>query len=417
MVDPVRTLDPSLGLVSRAAVYLPNEVGLWRTVAYLANGLQGGIGLSGTVGAFDVSRRLSMTRGAGEAVERFALAPVPADSDYLVADNVCPERRIDFAAAGLGDASAKTFEFPWYRATDLLTGAESHVPAPAVDYSPGKSNEGAPVGRFFDPSPNGAAAGPSEHFAKVAGVAEILERDAFLWAWELRPSLEKFRVDDIADGCSSDPETRSFVRLLEAARVAGVAPTLAFVPDDGGPLETAVCVILGGERGRLFGSVGIKASAHPISALRGALQEGLQIRELFRARAQRADVPRSTMSGFVVTNDESRADFWTMGPAIAELRAWVQSFRALPMPRDRPAPDLDALVKYLAEKGISAHWVSLTHRLPSAIQELGWEAGKAICPGAFPLTMNESKGLSAVLTKPDGRSDHKLTTSMPHPLI
>ena len=68
-VDPVLTLDPSLGLVSSATVYLPNDVGLWRTVASLANGRTRGEGFATAVGAFDVKKRASITRGAGEAVE------------------------------------------------------------------------------------------------------------------------------------------------------------------------------------------------------------------------------------------------------------------------------------------------------------------------------------------------------------
>jgi len=84
-IDPVLTLDPSLGLVSSATVYLPNDVGLWRTVASLANGRPDGEGFATAVGAFDVKKRSSMTRGAGEAVERFALAPMAADSEHLLA--------------------------------------------------------------------------------------------------------------------------------------------------------------------------------------------------------------------------------------------------------------------------------------------------------------------------------------------
>lgn len=413
-IDPARTLDPTLGLVSDAKVYVPNDVGLWRTVGHLANDHRDGesSGFSSAVGAFDVNRRSSVTRGAGEAVERFALVPVPADARHLVVANACRDKRIDFVTAGLGHASAHDFDFPWYRATDLVSGAESHVPAPLVDYNPGRTPEDGPVGKFFDPSPNGAAAGPTEHFAKTSAVAEIIERDAFLWAWRKRTPLMKFTVEDVPVALSGDPDTRSFTRLLRTALDAGIHNTLAFVPNDNGPLDTAVCVILGDTKHGPFGAVGIKASADPISALRGALQEGLQIRELLLAKSGSPAACRPA-----VTNDESRADFWTTGPAIDELRRWVQSFSKSPLPRAHPKPDVDDLVQHMARKGITSHWVSLTHRLPAPIQELGWEAGKAICPGAFPLTMDESKGLSLVLNGPAGPLSRNSFASTPHPLI
>ncbi|MHC6222367.1 YcaO-like family protein [Arthrobacter sp. MMS24-S77] len=413
MIDPARTLDPSLGLVSDARVYVPNEVGLWRTVAYLANAPRDGEQhtFSSAVGAFDVNRRSSLTRGSGEAVERFALVPVPADSEPLVATKPCREKRIDFVRAGLGHPSALGLEFPWYRATNLVSGAESHVPAGVVDYTPGKFREEGLVAQFFDPSPNGAAAGPSEHFAMTSGVAEVMERDAFLWAWHKRTQLKKIMLEDLQAGLPGDPGTRSLTRLLRTALDAGINANLAFIPDDG-PLETAVSVIVGDAKHGQFGAVGIKASADPISALRGALQEALQIRELLLSR------PLSPVTSQPeVTNDASRADFWMTRPAIDELRGWVESFSKSPLPRAHPQPNVDDLVQHLARRGITSHWVSLTHRLPTAIRELGWEAGKAICPGAFPLTMDETKRFSLVPNRLDGRPRRNAFASTPHPLI
>ncbi|MEV7606779.1 YcaO-like family protein [Paenarthrobacter sp. NPDC089322] len=399
-IDPLRTLDPSLGLVSASTVLVPNEVGLWRTVGLLANGQTSNGGFSCAVGAFDVQKRASITLGAGEAVERFALAPAPDDAEYLLADPGSVDQRIDFVTAGLGRASSLVHDFPWYWATDLLTGEEAHVPAPLVDFSPGVADPN-PWDAFFDPSPNGAASGSSEGFAQAAGVAEVLERDAFLNAWRLRTALHRFDVEQMPESVRAAPETRSLLVLLGAALKAGVEPILAFIPGDGAPVETAVCIILS-ETGPLrFGAVGLKAAAHPVAALRGALQEGLQIRELFLARTPSKATPMA------VTDDESRADFWTTTEAIAELRKWSDSFRTYRLPTAKRAPGVDGLAKYLAARDIRSLWVSLTHRLPEAIQEMGWVAGKAICPGTIPLTMDETKGLSVV----------PVPTATAHPLI
>jgi ribosomal protein S12 methylthiotransferase accessory factor len=408
-IDPVLTLDPSLGLVSAATVYLPNDVGLWRTVASLANGRPDRKGFATAVGAFDVKKRSSMTRGAGEAVERFALAPGTADVEHLLAGRDGTDKRIDFVTAELGRASALAFDFPWYRATDLRTGQESHVPAAVVDYTAGGSTYPDPWSRFFDPSPNGAASGPSERFAQVSGIGEVIERDAFLSAWRQRVPLNEFVAGEMPADVLDAPSTRNFLLLVTAARAAGIEPTLAFIPHVDSPLHVAVCVITGHREHGQFGAVGLKAAADPVIALTGALQEGLQIRELFLSRTP------SAVSSLEVTDDESRADFWTTGQALAELHVWVRTFRPAHFPAVKPIPNVDDLVKYLAGRDIQSHWVSLTHRLPAAIQELGWVAGKAICPGAVPLTMDETKGLVRV---PSGSvGDPSGLSATPHPLI
>jgi ribosomal protein S12 methylthiotransferase accessory factor len=398
-IDPLRTLAPPLGLVSQANVYLPNEAGLWRTVAVLANGRSGGNGFASAVGAFDVKRRASMTRGAGEAVERFALVPTAVDAEHLWARHDGPEDRIDFATAGLGHSLALGFDLPWYRATDLGTGMKTLVPAPVVDYSPGSVGDPTPWDRFFDPSPNGAASGPSEHFAQVSGITEVMERDAFLSAWRDRVPLHSLDPAAMPAVVRESPEGRNFLLLVASARAAGIEPILAFVPHRGKPLETAVCIIMGRAGDGTFGAVGIKAAADPVDALRGALQEGLQIRELFLSRSPAA-LPSTD-----VTDDESRAAYWATEPAVAELRSWVHSFQPSSFPESGPTPTVSHLVKHLARQGIHSHWVSLTHRLPAAIREMGWVAGKAVCPGTVPLTMDETKALTVDMP------------STPHPLI
>lgn len=408
-VDPVRTLHPALGLVSEASVYVPNEMGLWRTVGQLSNGAPG-TRIASAVGAFDVTRRASLTRGAGEAVERFALVPVPADSEYLLARTGSADTKIDFVSTGLGHVPALACDLPWYRATDLLTGKPTLVPAPVVDYSPGRRETNSWDG-LFDPSPNGAASGPSEAFAQTSAIAEVMERDAFLAAWRHKIPLQKFDAKSMPVAVRQTAESRGLSLLLVAARAAGVEPTLAFVPNNGSPLLTAVCIITEEKGPVCYGAVGLKAASDPVRALRGALQEGLQIRELFLTRAQSADPASasrvSNASVATVTDDDSRARFWTTAPAIAELRQWVGSFRPTNFPGKQPEPDVDALVKHLAGRNVRSHWVNLTHRLPAAIRELGWVAGKAVCPGAIPLTMDETKELFVM----PGCS------STPHPLI
>ncbi|WP_426004135.1 YcaO-like family protein [Paenarthrobacter sp. NyZ202] len=402
-IDAVTTLDPASGLLSEATVHLPNEVGLWRTVGYLSNtAAAAGTGYSSAVGAFDLRRRASMIRAAGEAVERFALVRVEGDRDVL-AVSTDEDRRIDFVSAGLGRASALAYDFPWYRARNLQTGAESQVPAPVVDYGP--QQPGEPWDVFFDPSPNGAASGPTATFAQAAALAEVLERDSFLTAWYKGSPLHQIDTARL----KGLPDCRGLTQLLESAKTAGIDPCLAFVPEYGSPLHTAVCIICDGS-GPGFGAVGLKTSADPLTALLGALQEGLQIRELFLART-----PHASSATLQVTDDDSRAAYWSTPGAVQRLQDWVGSFAESGIPAGKPVPDAAALVRHLASRGVGSHWVDLTHRLPVRIRELGWVSGKVVCPGALQLTMDETKGLSIPDNRRAGWESSGHTT--PHPLI
>lgn len=397
-LDPILTLDPALGLVSESTVYPPNDAGLWRTVALLANGEVANPGFASAVGAFDVSRRRSLIRGAGEAVERYALVPASADADPLHAQGDV-ERRIDFVTGGLGRASALACDLPWYRAVNLLTGEESRVPGPVVDYRPGASMV-SDWDRLFDPSPNGAASGPSQSFAQASALAEVIERDAFLTAWYSGATLQKIDIHSLPES----PTARNLAKLTEAALAQEVRATLALVPT-AAPLVVAACFITGRSESVPFGAVGLKAAANPSSAVLGAMQEGLQIRELFLSRHP------SSMAGGSVTDDASRADFWTTASAVAGLEDWIESFPMKAMPAGFDVPDVNDLTKYFAGRNISPHWVDLTHRLPPAIRQLGWHTGKAVCPGAVQLSMDETKGL---VLHPPG---FVRSQTMPHPLI
>lgn len=397
-LDPLLTLDPASGLVSEAMVHPPNDVELWRTVALLANCEADQPGFATTVGAFDISRRRSLIRGAGEAVERYALVPAPTDADHLcVPDDV--ERRIDFVTGGLGRASALACELPWYRARNLLNGEEFQVPAPVVDYQPGVSAV-YEWDRMFDPSPNGAASGPSQAFAQASALAEVIERDAFLTAWYSGAPLQNVDIHSLPDS----PTARNLARLREAALTKEVRFTLALVPT-AAPLVIAACFVTGVNESAPFAAVGLKASAGPSSALLGAMQEGLQIRELFLSRRPS---PGATGS---VTDDASRADFWNTASAVAGLEDWLGTFSPTAVPSGFDVPDAGALAKYLAGRNINAHWVDLSHRLPPAIRQLGWHTGKVVCPGAVQLPMDETKGLSIL------RPGFVRSQTMPHPLI
>ncbi|QQQ61876.1 YcaO-like family protein [Paenarthrobacter ureafaciens] len=397
-LDPVLTLDPALGLVSESTVYPPNDVGLWRTVAMLANGEITEHGFASAVGAFDVSRRRSLMRGAGEAVERYALVPASADAEHLhVQDDV--GRRIDFVTGGLGRASALACDLPWYRASNLLTGGESRVPGPVVDYWPGASTV-SEWDRLFDPSPNGAASGPSRSFAQASGLAEVIERDAFLTSWCSGAPLQKIDIRSLP----ASPTARNLAMLTESALANGVKFTLAVVPS-AAPMVVAACFVIGVNESAPFGAVGLKAAAGPGSALLGALQEGLQIRELFLSRRPSSD------AGGSVTDDASRADFWNTASAVARLEEWVRSFPLTAIPEGFDLPGVNHLATYFAGRNISPQWVDLTHRLPAAIRNHGWHAGKVVCPGAVQLSMDETKSLAP------HRPGIVRSQTMPHPLI
>ncbi|MFJ9839117.1 YcaO-like family protein [Kitasatospora sp. NPDC101155] len=412
MTDPLRTLDEATGL-ARTWTVLPPEAPdgfLWRVLVDIGVLGPGDTGRTvedyplHLVGAYDVTRRGAFQRGAGEAVERYALMPRPGTgtgTDTDTGADAGPDRtglrharpdapalRFTEPGAALAHRGALDTELDWYRGTRLADSSAVLVPAPLVDYTGSDAADQA-AGRpgLFDPSPSGAASGAGIEQATRAALLEIVERDAVIAAWAAQLALPAVDIDEVLAAAPADPRWRALRTLLAGVRAAGLEPVFARIPTFSPEVTCVVCVLVDrGAEGQL-GAVGAKASGSGARALLASLQEALQIRELLTRMRRLLPVPAELPD--VVRHDVDRAWFWTGAAAVDALERWTAGFERSPWAVPERDPDTSALVAGMVADGADPVVVPLTQRLPAAVRELGWAAVKVVCPGYQPLRMDE----------------------------
>ncbi|WP_233611533.1 YcaO-like family protein [Amycolatopsis sp. WAC 01376] len=398
----IKTLDPANGLTRGWRVAPPqrSEPPLWNVAVDI-----GGLAVRGRtideypvhiVGACGVSRKDTISRAAGEAVERFALFPGERGPDAIKAtSDALGDTALDFE--GLGDARAEGRPLRWYRGRRLGSGESVWVPAGLVDY-PAEDP-------WFDPTPSGAAAGPTREFALRGALLELIERDAVSVAWAADVELEEFDVEAEIAAARPTADWRHLTRLYRSVCAQGLQPRLLRVPVLPGFHCVLGAVIDGGRA-----AVGAKAHEELGRALLIALQESLQVREALR-RIGRRTVPE------VVRDDMDRAALWQTESAVTELDRRLRGLATTePGATSRPPHSLTDLVAAVVADGGRPVAVDLTARLPPEHRAMGWHAIKVVVAGYQPLRMDERHEftwqrarIAAAATKP--------VRYFPHPLI
>ncbi len=352
-----------------------------------------------TVGAYGVSRTDTMSRAAGEAVERFALFPREHGPEARTATAAeLGEHAFDFARYRLGDPAAAGERLRWYRGRWLDTGQPVWLPAGLVDY---------PVAEeWFDPTPSGAAAGPSEEFALRAAMLELIERDAVGIAWAAELTLQEYDVEAELALARPGADWRHLARLHRWALNHGLRPRLLRVPGPPG-LHCVLAAVLDGPS---LGAVGAKAHPDPGRALLVALQESLQIRDALRKlrAGWGGGVPE------VVRDDLDRARLWLTEPAAAELARRLRDLP--PVPPGAPAPEPVDLLSTVVRDGGRPAVVDLTGRLPEAHRVMGWHAVKVVVAGYQALRMDERCEFTWQRERLV-RAGARTPNPFPHPLI
>ncbi|MFE9373213.1 YcaO-like family protein [Streptomyces sp. NPDC006711] len=394
MIDFSATLAPENGLVSSRAIRPPRPPAepLWQGLAELHRDRTGvpeepaAVLSPLVVGAYGISPSDTVTRAAGEAVERFALCPVPGEGtlsrlDGLGAGALDPTT----AHARLAAPYTARRALRWYAAERLCDGVPLHVPAGLVDYP--ASPEDA---EGFDPSPSGAASGGSRESALLSALLEVVERDAFLTAWAHQLPLHRIDPDRFLAEAPRTPGMRRFRQALAAARATGLSPVLARVPTDVPGVTCTVGIVIDGAGDQQLAAVGASASGDPgVSAVK-ALQEALQIRSALRLVQERS--PATAPSPYP-RNDLERAQYFASAQGVRSVERWAAAF--LPAgPAEPPATAVAltarGIIDALHRQGASPVAVDLTHRLPDRIRDMGWQAVKVIPVGLQSLRMDET---------------------------
>ncbi|MEV0449777.1 YcaO-like family protein [Streptomyces sp. NPDC050600] len=434
MIDFLATVDPANELVSSRDIRPPRppREPLWQGLVELNRSRTEATGPDAVlspavVGAYGISPADTLTRAAGEAVERFALLPVPGDEDHGRDPVRTGARILDPADPGvrLAAPGVRGRRLRVYEGRTLHDDAPLPVPAGLVDYPARRDDADG-----FDPSPSGAASGATREQALRSALLEVVERDAFLCAWYLGAPLRRLDPDRPAAGATL--ALRQFRRALEAARAIGLSPVLARVPTRvPGVFCTVGIVVDDRGDGPPLAAVGASASDDLGTSAVKALQEALQIRSALRLVQQRWAPGRATRRP---RTDLERARYFASSEGVRAVERWVAGFPApeepagceVPMASAAPV-GVESLVQALRRQGVTPLAVELTHRLPARIRSMGWHAVKVVPLGMQALRMDDTQDftlhrarLTAVAERYGlgaGHAAAALTDPEPHPLI
>jgi len=228
-------------------------------------------------------------RTVGEAAERYCASlrgtsgVVRVPRRELDGPSLDPRRLVLFAPEQYERLPYEPYDddrpVAWLEGRSLSSREPLWVPALAVLLAFRRSEDEA---YLFPPSSNGLAAGPSLEAAILAGLCEVLERDAFLLTWLHR--LPALRVD---------PETHPLREVVDLARAyarRGVSMELYALPTDH-PVHVfmGLAVEPRADPGPAV-AVGLGADLDPARAARSALLEAAQVRPTLRVQLRDPDI-------------------------------------------------------------------------------------------------------------------------------
>ncbi|WP_257232579.1 YcaO-like family protein [Streptomyces sp. Rer75] len=415
MLDIPRTLHPSTGVAERYSLQSPQGAGLlWSSAVALhpVPGVPTGeVPPSALIaGARGHSRADVLIRGAGEAVERRALHPLPGLVSYRGTIDSLTLPALDASAHALAAPHANATVLTWYPARCLRNDTAILVPASLVNW-PAIEEEG-----LFDPSPSGAAAGTTADAALRSALVEIVERDAFTTAWARQLRLPSWPHPEQALGYAPAGPLRS---LWQRALGQAISPVIARIPTAVPGLCCVVVVLLDPPGPNAMAAVGMKASGRPEQAILGALQEAWQVRAALD-ETSRTDAPTPE----VVVSEHDRIRYLLSPRAYRSVADWAKGF----MPGHVVMRSTDVTLRHLTDAvladGADPLVVDLTPRLSTHIRGMGWRAVKVIPAGYQGLRMDERHVWTWNLRRVDsapqrtgcaaGNNDHR--AAGPHPL-
>ncbi|PSQ39714.1 bacteriocin biosynthesis protein SagD [Halobacteriales archaeon QS_9_68_42] len=295
-------------------------------------------------------------KALGEALERYSAA-VYRDSTFR-SNPSAPVDPARFVAPGEPPAVGSVDA--WHDARHLGTGETVQLPAEFVVFPP-------PERRIRPAITTGLGLGNSGVGALCSGLYEVIERDAAMLSWYSTYEPVALAVDDEA-----------FEALAARAGSEGLSVTALSLTQDVDVPVVAVCVHREGEWPRF--AAGSAASLDPRGAACNALEEAVQNwLELRRMGPDRAAEESGTIGRYAAFPEAARG-FVTPATTVPAATIGPGS-----VPEGRA--ELDALLDRLEAAGLEAYGARLT---PRDVESLGFEAVRAVVPGAQPLFTDEA---------------------------
>jgi ribosomal protein S12 methylthiotransferase accessory factor len=312
------------------------------------------------------SRESALAAALGEAVERYSASCPPAREDHVVGsavelgdEVVAPERFALFSGAQYEDDRfpyrpfTDTTRVVWTRGWALPGGEPALLPAQLVYLSDAYGAE--PV-RIASSTSNGLACHATLEEAVLAGLFEVIERDAFMIVWSNRLSLPRLSWD-------GDAELRAFAaRYLAPTGLRHAAVDLSCFWD----VPTALGVVRSDEPAT--GALGVGACAAPTiqEAVRKALDEACRVQAWASDLLTRDPERQFAPDGSDVRDFDDHVHYYADPRRARAARFLDASARTRdvgevePLGRESATALIHALTGRLAERGSSAYAADVT---------------------------------------------------------
>lgn len=383
-------VSPLTGVVRGVAETLaaPDEMRLVSIGCELADAVPAiGVPLESYTGSSHWCRAAALAAAIGEAIERYAGSFVPeaglvlASAGELGPEAVAPER---FALFSEQQYRSRGFRFrpfrrdtvvSWVEGFALPGGERAYLPAQLV-YMPWRRRARAetPIGHATS---SGLACGPTLEEAVLAGLLEVVERDAFMLTWHDRLSLP------LLDWSAHAELSRLDRRYFAPTGLRYSAVDLSVFLD-----VPTVLGVVHGPPGQL-GALGVGAGSAPAveEAWRKALSEAFSVQRWVRDRAleepELLGRPAEEISSF-----DDHTLFYA-APARAARAAFLDASGercsaadVAPLEGGNVLELIEALARRLAARGASAYAVDVT---TPDVRGAGLHVVHAVAPELCPL--------------------------------
>ena len=328
-------------------------------------------------GSAHLDRDRARAGAIGEALERYAATFVPdglvvARAAELGGDAVSPDSYALFHerqfVSGFPFARfTPRTKLSWVEGFALGDGRPALLPAQLVYLRPLHHSE-QPIGY---PTSNGLACGPTLVEAILAGLLELVERDAMMIAWSNRLALPLLAWEE-GDVGSIDASVFAPTGLryssIDASGLLGIPVGIGIV--HGAP----------GERAAL--ALGAGCALRVEDAWRTSLAEAFSVLRWLRGLLHEEPTRRVVRTEDVRTLEDHMVFFGR--PERAGEIAFLEASRVrrdvgdvLPVPNDTPREAVAEIVRRLARAGVSAYAADVTS---PDVEELGLKVARVLAP-------------------------------------
>lgn len=348
-----------------------------------------GLEIPGQAGAAGLTREAAQISGIGEAVERYAAALIPWDAlvygaevdlpgNVLGVDKFCTYADDVYQKAGFPVARYdRAVPIYWAESRSLISGARWAIPAAHV-YLPYSYTDESKKSEFVAMSTStGQACHTDPALARLSGLYECIERDAFMITWMRKLAVR--RLDIASQPALAALYQRHYADCQVEFRLFELTLDVA--------VPTVLCVVLGKSKRGPLAVVGCATRLDMVEACEKALLEGAQCLAWARYMCE-ANADWRPSDGFKnVLDFEDHVRLYCEPEMIAHLDFLLSITELTPIPDPVAYPDAAAriarVLDCLTEHGFDALEVDLT---TPELAEAGVHAVKVLVPGMVALT-------------------------------